>query len=73
MNFKTFILIVARSHYLSSNIVIGMLYYTEQLIITMFIQKMTLAHIVWSRHKQILSSLVLLDHHPHRPIKQEET
>ena len=64
MNFKTFILIVSRSHYLSNNIVTGMLYCTEQLIITIFIQKMTLALVVWSRHKQILPNLVLLDHHP---------
>jgi len=57
-------LIVGRAHYLSNNIVTGMLYCTEQLIITIFVQKMTLAHVVWSRHKQILSNLVLLDHHP---------
>jgi hypothetical protein len=42
MNFKTFTLIVARSHYLSNNIVTGMLYCTEQLIITIFVQEMTL-------------------------------
>jgi hypothetical protein len=34
-------LIVARSNYFSSNILPAMLYCTEQLIITIFVQKMT--------------------------------
>jgi hypothetical protein len=38
MDFKTFILIVARSKYFSNNILTGMLYCTEQLIITIFVQ-----------------------------------
>ena len=63
VNFKTFILIVGGSHYLSNNLVTGMLYCTKQLIIPIFIQKMTLALIVWSHHKQILPNVLLLDHH----------
>jgi hypothetical protein len=35
------ILIVARSNYFSSNVLTGMLYCTEQLIITIFVQKMS--------------------------------
>jgi hypothetical protein len=58
------ILIVARSNYFSSNILTGMLYCTEQLIITIFVQKMTPPHVVWSHHKQILPYLVLQDQHP---------
>jgi hypothetical protein len=58
------ILIVERSNYFSNNILTGMLYCTEQLIITIFVQKMTLPHVIWSRHKQILPYLVLLDQHP---------
>jgi hypothetical protein len=51
MDFKTFILIVARSHYFSNNILTGMLYCTEQLLITISVEKVTLPHIVWSCHK----------------------
>ena len=39
-----------------------MLYFTEQLIITIFLQKMTLHYVGWSRQKQILPGLVLLGH-----------
>ena len=41
-----------------------MLYFTERLIITIFLQKMTLQCVGWSRRKQMLPSLVLLAHHP---------
>ena len=41
-----------------------MLYFTEQLIITIFLQKMTLQCEGWSHRKQMLPSLVLLTHHP---------
>jgi hypothetical protein len=58
MNFKTFMLITARSHYFSNNIVTGMLYITEQLIMTIFLQKMTLHYVGWSLQKQILPDLV---------------
>ena len=54
MKFKIFVLIIARFHYFSKNIVTGMLYFTEQLIIT------TLHYVGWSLHKQILLSLELL-------------
>ena len=64
MNFKTFILIIARSHYFSNNIVTWTLYCIEQLIITTSVEKMTLPHVVCSHHKQILPNLVLLGHHP---------
>jgi len=63
MNFKMFILIIARPHYFSNNSVTGMLYFAEQLIITIFIYKMTISHVGWSRHNQILPNLVLLGHH----------
>jgi hypothetical protein len=58
MDFKTFILIVARSNYFRSNFLTGMLYCTQKLIITIFVQKMALPHVVWSHHKQILPNLV---------------
>ena len=32
----------------------------SQLIITIFVQKMTIPHVGWSHHKQILPNLVLL-------------
>jgi hypothetical protein len=64
MNFKTMVLIIARFHYFSNNIVSRMLYFTEQLIITMFLQQMILHYVGWSHHKPILPSLVLLCHHP---------
>ena len=51
MNFKVFIQIIARSHYFSNNNVTGMLHFTEQLIITIFVQKMTIPHVICSRHK----------------------
>jgi hypothetical protein len=51
MNFKTVILIIARFHYFSSNNVTGMLYFAEQLIITIFVQKITLHPLGWSHHK----------------------
>jgi len=41
-----------------------MLYCTEQLIITTFLQKMTLHYVGWSCQKQILPNLVLLGHRP---------
>ena len=62
MNFKTFILIIARSHYCCNDIFTGMLYCTEQLIITIFLQKMTLHYVGWAHQKQILPNLVLLGH-----------
>jgi len=68
MNFKIFILIIGRSHYFSNNNVTGMFYFTEQLIITIFVHKMTISHVGWSRYEGIQPTLVLL-----RPIKQEET
>jgi hypothetical protein len=64
MNFKTFILTVARSYYLSNNIVTGMLYCTEHLIIAIFVQKMTLAPHSLLSSQTDLPNLVLLDHHP---------
>ena len=41
-----------------------MLYFTEQLIITVFLQEMTLHYVGWSHQKQILPDLVLLGHRP---------
>ena len=64
MNFKTFVLIIAISRYFSNNNVTVMLYFTDQLIITIFLQKMTLQCVGWSHRKQMLPSLVLLAHHP---------
>ena len=37
MNFKTFVLIIARYHYFNNNIVIVMLCFTQQWIITIFL------------------------------------
>ena len=64
VNFKTFVLIIAISRYFSNNNVTVVLYFTERLIITVFLQKMTLQCVGWSRRKHMLPSLVLLAHHP---------
>jgi hypothetical protein len=45
MNFKIFILTITRSHYFGNNNVTGMLYFIEQLIITIFVQKMTIPRV----------------------------
>jgi hypothetical protein len=64
MNFKTFILIIARFRYFNNNNVTGMLYFADQLSIAIYVEEMTPHRVGWSRHQQMELNVVLLGHQP---------